>query len=81
MKISVEISLYPLRENYEAIILDFIRELNEYEEDIIVETNGMSTQIFGEYDQVMLAIHEPMKKVYEQHQAVLILKMGRGTLR
>lgn len=80
MKISVEISLYPLSEDYESIILAFLARLNQHP-NLIIETNGMSTQVFGEYDQVMGAINQEMKKVYESGKAMLVLKMGQGTLR
>ena len=80
MEISLEISLYPLQDKYEDTILDFIRQLNQNKK-IIVETNGMSTQVFGEYDEVIGTVQTEMKKVYEKTQAILVMKMGRGQLR
>lgn len=80
MKISVEISLYPLSENYEQIILDFIANIRQ-NTHLEVITNGMSTQIFGEIDQVMTSIKKEMTTIYEKQQAVLVMKMGRGELK
>ncbi|GAB4113830.1 MAG: hypothetical protein OHK0057_00420 [Thermoflexibacter sp.] len=80
MKISAEISLYPLSENYEQIILDFITNICQNTQ-LEVITNGMSTQIFGEIDQVMTSIEKAMKTVYEKHQAILVMKIGRGELK
>lgn len=80
MKVSIEISLYPLKDDYEKTILRFITELNSYE-NIEIQTNGMSTQVFGEYDEVMAILQKEMKKVYESEQAILVMKMGKGTLK
>lgn len=79
MEITVEISLYPLTDNYEQVVLDFIHSMHHYE-GLRIETNGLSTQIFGEYDQVLDAIKTEMKELYQSQQAVLLIKMGRGTL-
>ena len=54
MKVSIEISMYPLHKDYETSILDFIIRLNSHD-FLSVETNGMSTQVFGEWNKVALA--------------------------
>ena len=46
MKTSVEISYYPLNEEYTKPIEKFLEALRSYKEIKII-TNGMSTQIFG----------------------------------
>jgi uncharacterized protein YqgV (UPF0045/DUF77 family) len=80
MQISVEISLYPLTDDYEEIILGFLAQLKHYPH-ITAETNGMSTRLFGAYDAVMECLQIEMKKIYENHQAVLVMKMARGVLK
>ena len=52
MNTSVEISYYPLNVEYIPPIKSFIDRLNSYKE-ISVQTNGMSTQVFGQYFDVM----------------------------
>ncbi|MGB2137582.1 MAG: hypothetical protein ACPHVP_01795 [Flavobacteriales bacterium] len=52
MKCSVEISMYPLDVNYIEPITFFIKRLKRHP-FISLETNGMSTQVFGDYDNVM----------------------------
>ena len=52
MRISVDISLYPLTEDYVEPILAFIAQL-ESNAKLIVKRNSLSTQIFGEYRDVM----------------------------
>lgn len=70
MKSSVEISMYPLDKSYETPIIHFIKQLRTYP-FITVETNGMSTQIFGEYDNVMNAINREMKNSFINNDKVV----------
>jgi uncharacterized protein YqgV (UPF0045/DUF77 family) len=79
MQVSVEISLYPLANDFEPIILDFIEKLKD--NSLEVQTNGMSTQIFGDIDVILQKISEAMKEIYAKNRAILVMKMGKGTLR
>ena len=72
MKISVEISMYPLDAEYGTPILKFINRLRQNENLKIVSTQ-MSTQIFGEYDEVMETINREMKKTFEENEAVVMV--------
>ena len=65
MKISVEISMYPLDANFIPPILAFIERLNGYDQ-VKVKTNSMSTQVFGEYDSVMAAINGAMRATFAE---------------
>ena len=67
MKLSVEISKYPLTESdYVAAIQDFINRIKDYS-GIKVLTNTMSTQLFGDYDQVMNALSKELKISFEKY--------------
>ena len=79
MKTSVEISYYPLLVEYVPPIKDFIARLNEIPE-IVVKTSGMSTQVFGEYDQVMLALTKEIKKSFELPHSIFVLKIINADL-
>ena len=79
MQISIEISLYPLAEaRFKKEIWAFIKRLNAVE-GLKVLTNGMSTQVFGDYD---LAIEHVMAEIKYVHQtldaAVFICKFIGG---
>ena len=66
MQLSIEISLYPLaNDQYEDAIWDFIERLHKHLE-LKVDTNGMSTQVFGEYDDVVSKVMEEIKVTHEQ---------------
>lgn len=64
MKLSVEISKYPLNQDYIPFIKDFIDRLNAHD-GLKVITNTMSTQVFGDYDLVMNVLNQEIKKSYE----------------
>jgi len=65
MRISVDISLYPLTEDYVEPILAFIAQL-ETNAKLVVKRNSLSTQVFGEYRDVMDVIDSEMETVFEQ---------------
>ncbi|AMO67921.1 MAG: hypothetical protein ACJA1T_000006 [Zhongshania aliphaticivorans] len=80
MKLSVEISMYPLKDIYIPAIQDFIDRLNSHA-NLQVLTNTMSTQIFGDYEVVMDVIKQEMRKSYEQFgRAIFVCKFIDGNL-
>ena len=79
MKISIELSLYPLAEaHYKNEIWAFIKRLRNTD-GLQVVTNGMSTQIFGDYD---LAVSKVMAEIKHVHHtlgaAVFVCKFIAG---
>ncbi len=80
MKLSVETSMYPLKDIYIPAIQDFIDRLNSHA-NLQVLTNTMSTQIFGDYEVVMDVIKQEMRKSYEQFgRAIFVCKFIDGNL-
>ena len=75
MKVSVEISLYPLADDYIPPIKRFIERLNGYS-TLRVITTTMSTQVFGEYGTVMQVLGEEMQTLHrEVPKASFVLKV------
>ena len=70
MVCSVEISMYPLKEDFRPSIIAFIKNLRKYS-FLKVDTNGMSTQVFGEYKRVMNAINTEMENTYLNENSVV----------
>lgn len=64
MKVTLEITMYALSDNYKEDIKDFLRRLNR-EPEVDVITNGVSTQVFGDYDAVMSAYTHALKPSLE----------------
>ncbi len=80
MKISVEMSYYPLNVEYKPPIKDFIRRMNTYQ-NLKVQTNNMSTQIFGDYLEVMDALKNEIHKSFELPHSVFVMKIINADLR
>ncbi len=75
MKVAVDISLYPFQEDLIPPIKDVIARLNSHD-NLYVDTNSMSTQIRGEYDDVMAVLTSELKTTFEQlPKGVFVIKM------
>jgi len=75
MKVAVDISLYPLQDDLIPPIIDVIARLRSYE-GLYVDTNAMSTQIRGEYDDVMAVLNDEIKTTFESlPKAVFVMKI------
>ncbi len=79
MNTSVEISYYPLNVEYIPPIKGFIERMNKYEK-LRVRTSGMSTQVFGEYAEVMKALTTEIEKSFELPHSVFIIKIINADL-
>lgn len=70
MKISVELTLSPLQDDYEPAIIDFIKSLRN--SGLTVLENPLSTQVYGEYDEVMSLLQKEMKIALEAVESGLL---------
>lgn len=78
MRIAVEMSLYPLVDQFIPPILDFIERLKAHPR-LAVVTNSMSTQVSGELDDVFDALRvETAKTFASPHRSVLVMKVLGG---
>lgn len=74
MKLTAEISLYPLADNYLEPIKWFIQRLDDYP-GITRVTNAMATQVQGDYEEVMAMLGKEMQAAHERFgQAVFVCK-------
>ncbi|MDG1571726.1 thiamine-binding protein [Robiginitalea sp. M366] len=74
MNVSVELTLSPLQDQYEAEIIRFIKALRA--SGLTVLENPLSTQVFGEYREVMSLLQEEMERSLQRvEQAVFFIKM------
>ena len=71
---TVDISMYALSDDYSKRIIDFIQRVKKHK-NIRVEVNGISTQLFGEYEVLMNVLKEEMLYDFENGKSVFILKI------
>ncbi|MEM9648575.1 MAG: hypothetical protein AAF969_08840 [Bacteroidota bacterium] len=77
MKISVELTLTPLQDNFELPIIEFIKKLRAA--DLTVLENPLSTQVYGEYDKVMELLQKEIKSTFGSlEHVVLNMKMVKS---
>jgi len=63
MSISVELTLSPLQDDYEPAIIHFIKQLRA--SNLNVLENPLSTQVYGDYDEVMQLLTVEIKEVFQ----------------
>lgn len=69
MKISIEISLYPLDKNYSQAIREFISRVSQYQQ-VEIRYQPMSTQITGEFDLCMELLNKELKQSFNQDKTI-----------
>jgi uncharacterized protein YqgV (UPF0045/DUF77 family) len=77
MKISVELTLTPIQDDYEPAIINFIKSLRN--SGLTVLENSLSTQVYGEYDAVMNLLQKEMKVALEAvERGLLYIKIVKS---
>jgi len=74
MQVSVEISYYPMLEEYIPPILSFVDRLKNYAE-LKIKSAGMSTLVYGQYGDVMKALSIEIEKSFNIPHSVFVLKI------
>ncbi|NER14559.1 hypothetical protein GWK08_13980 [Leptobacterium flavescens] len=70
MKISVELTLTPLQDDFETPIKSFIKQLRA--SGFTVLENPLSTQVFGDYDDLMPFLTREIKTTFANTDHVLL---------
>lgn len=63
MRISVELTLSPLQDDYEPAIIELIKNLRK--SNLTVIENPLSTQVYGEYSEVMDVLNMEIEKALD----------------
>ncbi len=70
MRISVELTLTPLQDNFEPPIIEFIKKLRA--SGLKVLENPLSTQVYGDYDEVMELLQTEIKEAFGSLEHVVL---------
>ncbi len=77
MKVSVELTLTPLSDNFEPPIIDFIKALRA--SDFKILENPLSTQVYGDYDELMPFLNAKVRSSFEAlDHVVLTMKIVKS---
>lgn len=80
MFLSVQLSCYPLKDDYKQPTWDLIARLEKTNLEVVA--GRMSTEIFGEYDEVMSVLSDTMKWSFGTYgKSVFVAKIMTGDRR
>ncbi len=75
---SLEISMYPLRDEFIPSIDAFLEKIHKVE-GLKVQTNVMSTQVFGPFDLAFNSVQQAIKEIYQSGgQFPFVIKVLNG---
>lgn len=77
MTSTIEISLYPLRDDYPSHVLRFLAKLKAMP-DVEINTNGMSTIIIGQYNSLWRQLGELMEEELASGYSLFVMKVAPG---
>ncbi len=81
MEITVEISMYPLREKFEPAIIELIQEVKAVK-GVEVKVNPTATHLFGEYELVMNTLQTQIRGSFDKYgKVVFAIKVLNGNLK
>ncbi|PQJ20581.1 hypothetical protein [Nonlabens tegetincola] len=70
MKVSIELTMSPLQDGYEQLIIEFIKTLRNSPFKIL--ENPLSTQIYGDYRPLMEFLTDAIETSFDNQEAVLV---------
>ncbi len=77
MTSTIEISLYPLRDDYPSHVITFLSRLKTIP-DVEINSNGMSTIIIGEYTSLWKHLGALMEKEMASGYSLFVMKVAPG---
>ena len=81
MKASIDISLYPLKDEYIPAIKEFIERVQRYPE-VAVVCNDLSTQLYGNYELIMDLLKVEVRLSWEKYgKSIFVIKLLGDDLR
>ena len=77
MTSTIEISLYPLRDDYPSHVIHFLSRLKTMP-DVEIQTNGMSTIIIGAYASLWKNLGVLMEEELKSGSSLFVMKVAPG---
>ena len=81
MQASIDISLYPLNDEFIPVVKDFIERISTYD-GVAVVRNDLATQLYGDYDTIMELLKTEIRHSWQTHgKGVFVIKFLMDDLR
>ena len=77
MTATIELSYYPLNNEYPTSVLRFLEKLNAIP-DLEISTNGMSTVIIGDFSYVWGQLGLLLETHFNNEDAIAVMKVAGG---
>jgi hypothetical protein len=77
MTSTIEISLYPLRDDYPSHVIHFLSRLKTIP-DVEIQSNGMSTIIIGAYTSLWNNLGVLMEEELKSGSSLFVMKVAPG---
>ena len=77
MTSTIEMSFYPLNNDYPSCVVGFLEKLRTIPE-VEITTNGMSTILIGSYEMLWPQLGELMKEELTNDNCIFVLKIAPG---
>lgn len=77
MTATIEISFYPLQDDYPDVVLSFLEKLKALT-NVEMQTNGMSTILIGPMDTLWNQLGVLIKHEFASHASLFVIKVAAG---
>lgn len=77
MTATIEISFYPLQDDYPDVVLSFLEKLKTLT-NVEIQTNGMSTILIGSLDTLWNQLGVLIKNEFSTHSSLFVIKVAAG---
>ncbi len=77
MTVTIEISFYPLQDDYPEVVMLFLEKLKSLT-NAEMQTNGMSTILIGPFDTLWNQLGVLIKHEFAGHASLFVMKVAAG---
>jgi uncharacterized protein YqgV (UPF0045/DUF77 family) len=77
MTTTIEISFYPMQDDYPDVVLSFLEKLKALT-NVEIQTNGMSTILIGSFDTLWNQLGVLIKHEFSSHASLFVMKVAAG---
>lgn len=77
MTATIEISFYPMQDDYPEVVLSFLEKLKALA-NVEIQTNGMSTILIGSFDTLWNQLGVLIKNEFASHASLFVMKVAAG---